>query len=382
MLPDNQYRHTFALLLPLLLVALSSSCSLLQELPYYRQAVHGHLSLWLHQQPIERLLADDSRASLHAPMLPLSDRERQTLTQVQAARQFAQTHLALPAQDQYRDYVRIAQPFVVYNLIAAPAFATQAKPWCYPLIGCQIYRGYYQQADATTLATQLAQAGLDTWVAGVRAYSTLGWFRDPVVSSFVDLGEAELVGLIFHELAHHQVFIADDTRFNESFATAVELEGLLAWFKARNNTAGYSAALNRIRMQQQLAAAAAATKRRLDKAYTALAQGRADVATSLAIKAAAFAALAEQARRIARQAGDAQAFDGWLAGGLNNAKLALMGQYLADVDAFRHLLYAQGCDYPAFYQAVESLGQLPQAERDTRLQRLKQTAAASSACQP
>src|SRR6185295_6312630 len=108
------------------------------------------------------------------------------------------------------------------------AFSTEAKQECFPFVGCVSYRGFFAEADARRHAEKLRSAGNDVYVGGVPAYSTLGWFDDPLLSTFIRYPDAQLSRLLFHELAHQVAYSRDDTAFNESFAVAVEEEGVRA----------------------------------------------------------------------------------------------------------------------------------------------------------
>ena len=186
---------------------------------YYAQSVGGHLDLLSRARPVSDWLAD--------PATPAPLRERLLLSQ--RLRDFAVSELKLPDNSSYRRFADLQRSAAVWNVVAAPELSLTLQTWCFPLIGCVGYRGYYERAGADTLATELRQAGLETQVYGVPAYSTLGWSNwvggDPLLNTFIRWPDAELARLIFHELAHQVAFTADDTMFNESFATAVERIG-------------------------------------------------------------------------------------------------------------------------------------------------------------
>jgi predicted aminopeptidase len=190
---------------------------------YYAQAAKGQWELSRKRQPIEEVLASEDTSPELAARLQL----------VQEARQFAIDELGLPDNDTYRTYADIEREYVVWNVFAAPEFSLQAKTWCFPIVGCVSYRGYFAREDAERKAQQLEEQGYDVIVGGVAAYSTLGKLRDPVLSSMMNWDDLELVGVLFHELAHQVLYIRDDTGFNESFATAVEEFGVLRWLQSR-----------------------------------------------------------------------------------------------------------------------------------------------------
>jgi hypothetical protein len=213
-------RRALRLLLPALLLALLlPACS---SLGYYGQAVNGQLQLLARRQPIDSLLeAESTPADLRA-----------RLALVRQLLDFAAQELALPVHDQYRSYVELDRPFVVWNVFATPEFSMQPKTWCFPVAGCVAYRGWFSEARARADARRLREAGFDVFVGGVAAYSTLGWFSDPVLSTVLYREDHRLAMLLFHELAHQVAYTRDDSVFNESFATAVEQLGLAAWLAA------------------------------------------------------------------------------------------------------------------------------------------------------
>jgi predicted aminopeptidase len=179
-----------------------------------------------HRIPIQRLIND--------PNTPI--KLKNSLKEVESIRIFAKNNLALPLANNYATYVDLHRPFVVLNLFASKPLSFTPKTWCYPIIGCQSYRGYFDTSMAKSAKAQLDKEGWDTWLGGVSAYSTLGWFDDPLLNTFFTGDEASLAALIFHELSHHILYINGDTTFNESFATAVELEGTRLWLKQQNKT--------------------------------------------------------------------------------------------------------------------------------------------------
>ncbi|MFN4115813.1 MAG: aminopeptidase, partial [Inhella sp.] len=208
----------------LLATPLLGGCSLLGEWGYRARAVGGHLDLLARAEPIERWLAD--------PATP--EPVKAQLRMAQRLRRFAVEQLALPDNASYSRYVELPAEAVVWNVVAAPADGLQLRRWCFPLMGCVSYRGHWQQQEAQQLAAQLRAQGLDVYVYGVPAYSTLGYSNwlggDPLLSTFLRWGPAELARLLFHELAHQRAYAPDDSAFNESYATAVERLGLQAWW--------------------------------------------------------------------------------------------------------------------------------------------------------
>ncbi|HTZ00655.1 MAG TPA: aminopeptidase, partial [Rhodocyclaceae bacterium] len=206
------------LLLAACLAALLGGCS---NLGYYLQAVGGQMDMLGRARPIQAVLDDPST----------SERLKQQLVDVGRIRQFASAELGLPDNGSFRRYADLQRPFAVWNVFAAAEFSTKPKRWCYLLVGCADYRGYFSAAAAAGEAEQLRRQGYDVYVAGIPAYSTLGWFDDPVLNTVIDYPVIRLAPLIFHELAHQVAYARDDTTFNESFAVAVELEGMRRWLE-------------------------------------------------------------------------------------------------------------------------------------------------------
>ena len=216
---------------------------------YLMQAAAGQWHVERARRPIERVIADPHTT----PEL------RARLELVRAARRFASSELGLPDNSSYRSYADIGRPYVVWNVVATPEFSVVPRHWCFPVAGCVAYRGYFHEASARAFAARLSAEGYDVAVEGVPAYSTLGKFQDPVLSSMMRYGDDELVAEIFHELAHQLLYVKDDSAFNEAFATTVEDAGLERWLEQRGapgRIAAYRAEQARQAALMQLLAAA------------------------------------------------------------------------------------------------------------------------------
>jgi len=330
-----------------------SACS---TLGYYAQSVSGQLEVLQRRQPITQLLQDDTQP----PKL------RGKLETVERIRRFATTALELPDNGSYTSYVQLDRRYVVWNVFAAPEFSVQLREWCFPVAGCVRYRGYFRESAAHDYASGLAAAGFDTYVVGAVAYSTLGWFNDPVFSSLTGLSDARLAGVIFHELAHQQLYIADDTTFNEGFAMTVELEGVAAWLKSKADAAGaaeYAAFLAR---QEDFVELVGRTREQLQRLY----DSDATSGEKRQEKARLFAAMGSDYVILKRGWGGYDGYDAWFADGLNNAKLAAVGTYRDYVPCFRELFRQAGGDFAAFYRAAAAIGALPEDQRHERLRDL------------
>lgn len=336
-------------LLPLAL--LLGGCS---TVSYYSHVLHGGWAVLKAREPIADILADATRdATL-----------KSRLKDVQAARRFAVTALALPDNGSYTEYSELHRPFVVWNVFAAPELSLAPVTHCFLIAGCVAYQGFYDQTRAKAEAQRLQALGSETFVGGVSAYSTLGWFDDPVLSSMLQWDDERLAATLFHELAHQVAYVPGDTAFNESYGKFVELEGLRQWRKVRG-------------LPEQLPpdmAFEAVFIARMLQARTALEALYASAADDSA-KRAGKAQVFEQLERDMRQLSDAaQAGPGHLrffATPMNNAKLLPFGLYHQWRQAFGVLFRQQGEDWQRFHAAVKALAKLDPPKRLQQLQSLQ-----------
>ena len=306
---------------------------------YYTQAAKGQWELSRKRQPIEDVLASEDTSPGLAERLRL----------VQEARQFAIDELGLPDNDTYRSYADIEREYVVWNVFAAPEFSLQAKTWCFPIVGCVAYRGYFAREDAERKARQLAEQGYDVAVGGVAAYSTLGKLRDPVLSSMMNWDDMELVGVLFHELAHQVLYIRDDTAFNESFATAVEEFGVLRWLESHGLEHKADAYFARRELRQDIMGLVANARDDLAAIYAADAATDQKRATKSERLEALRQDVAERLKEAGRDPGS------WLSRDLNNARLVSMSLYEGRLPEFRALLESCGGDLECFYDESRRL---------------------------
>ena len=232
---------TSRLLRPLILLTLLFTISACSSLSYYRQAISGQMELLQKRRSIDSVVSDPA----------VDERVRQRLKMIQKARAFAVRELLLPDNESYSDYADLGRPYALWNVFATPAYSLEPKQWCYPLVGCISYRNYFSRLPAQAYADSLQAQGYDVYVAGVPAYSTLGWFDDPVMNTMMHWQDYDLVGTLFHELTHQKFYIPDDTVFNESLARAVEQEGLLRWQLVRHSSNIYGAYLENYQRRQQ-----------------------------------------------------------------------------------------------------------------------------------
>jgi predicted aminopeptidase len=297
---------------------------------------------------------------------------RQRLQLAREIRSFASQALALPDNASFTRYADLGRPNVVWNVKATPELSLEPLQWCFTVAGCVAYRGYYDEGEAKAFAQSLREQGLDVSLGGVQAYSTLGWFDDPLLNTFVGGSAIELARLMFHELAHQVVYVAGDTRFNESFATAVEELGLERWVRspevAGSVATGFEPRqleawrMGRARRAQVLALLSS-TREELARVYTL----DEPIEARRAAKQAAFAQLRERYAELRAQWQGYAGYDGFFAQPLGNAHLLSVSLYNDWVPAFRALFDDQGQDFARFYQAVRELAALTPQERERAL---------------
>jgi predicted aminopeptidase len=335
-------------------IGLASGCS---SIGYVAQAAGGHLDLLQRARPVPQWLAD--------PATPEPLRLRLALSQ--QLRDFAVTDLKLPDNGSYRRYADLHRDAVVWNVVAAPVLSLTLKTWCFPLMGCVGYRGYFDRSQAESLAAGLRAEGWEVSVYGVPAYSTLGWSNwvggDPLLNTFVHWPEDALAQLVFHELAHQVAYVADDTGFNESFAVAVERIGSRRWLALRATPEGRAKLSRGEARREDFRALTLRTRQALLAVY---AQGG-DAALQLQRKAEVMAGMrAEYGHLKAGRWGGYAGYDDWLARA-NNASFGVLAAYNELVPDFERLYLQQGSDFPRFYAAVQALAALPRDQRRARL---------------
>lgn len=338
--------------LPMLATLLLGGCS---SLSYYSQLASGQMALLRAREPVADVIADPNRDT----------KLRDHLLKSQQARAFATEHLHLPDNRSYRLYADIHRPFVVWNVFATGEFSLDPVTHCFPIAGCVAYRGYYTQGAARGDAAVQKLEGKDVYVSGVEAYSTLGWFDDPIMSSMMNWGDERLATLIFHELAHQRFYVRDDSEFNESYASFVEQEGTRQWRAARGLPA--EGGSSEARRRDQLTELVLVARDRLKALYAEPLSPQ----VMRERKAAEFERLRSEYRQLrdSQWGGDTR-FDGWVYAPMNNARLLPIGLYDQWVPAFEALFRQVNGDWPAFYSAVEKLGGLPKDERKAALERL------------
>ena len=326
---------------------------------FYWQGLTGQVDILARAKPIPEVIETTTDPAL-----------KDRLVRAQAIRAFASRELGLPDNRSYTSYADLGRSYVLWNVFAAPELSLTPRHWCFPVAGCVNYRGYFAEADARAEAARLVAEGDDVYVGGVPAYSTLGYFDDPVLSTFARYREVELARLIFHELAHQVLYVKDDTSFNESFAVTVEEEGVARWlvYEAKRRDAADAQRLaadfergqrTRADFREMIGPA----RDRLAAIYASLASDD----EKRAAKAAVFAGMRADNERQRAAVGGPTAFDRWFEAGANNAGIAAAGLYADRVPQFKALLAEEGGDLPKFYERVKLLAALPKADREVAL---------------
>lgn len=334
----------------MLAFAPAAGCS---SIGYYFQAVSGQMELTRKAQPIAKVMADpDTSAELKAK-----------LERVVEMRDFASRELHLPDNGSYRSYADIGRPYVVWNVFAAPEFSVKPKEWCFLFAGCVGYRGYFSKAGAEQFAAQLSAQRYDVFVGGVPAYSTLGYFDDPVLSTFVQYPDANIAELMFHELAHQLVYVQGDSTFNESFAVTVEREGVERWVAAHGGEAQRRALEREQVRRQAFAELVASYRERLAGVYAE----PLDEQQMRARKEEVLTQMRAEYGRLKQSWGGFAGYDHWFEQPLNNAQLASVTIYTQLVPAFQRILRENGGDLQRFYAEAKRFAALPKAKRDAEL---------------
>lgn len=339
-----------------------AACATFETVDYYWQGAAGQWDLIARSQPIPDVIGK-SDATLAA-----------RLQRIREIRAFASRELGLPDNGSYTRYTDLGRPFVTWNVFATPELSMTPRQWCFPVAGCVNYRGYFRENEAHVEETRLRAVGDDVYIGGVPAYSTLGWFDDPVLSSFVRWPETEVARLIFHELAHQLLYVKNDSMFNESFATAVEEAGLARWLAARRDPQLATQAARTDRLRALFRELVRTTRTKLYELYASSLpdedKRRAKAETLAAMKAAY-----ERAKAGEPGLGG---YDRWFAQQPNNAALAAIGIYTDRVPAFRELLHESNDSLLVFYGRVREMASWPEHARDAQLDALSARAAAAS----
>jgi predicted aminopeptidase len=344
------YAMRIHILICLFMVATLSGC---ETLHYYGQAVSGQMKILTRRKSIDRLLS--------APETPQTLKTR--LRIVLDIREFAKEALHLPIGNHYLSYIDLKRPYAVWNVFAAPEFSLEPKTWYYPIIGRTAYRGYFSKQMAIGYAEGLKKKHYDVYVAGIAAYSTLGWFDDSVLNTVIHRTDTGLAALIFHELAHQVLHVRDDTAFNESFATAVEQEGLRRWMHATQNQPAYQDYLLQRRRREQFIQLITRFRLRLEALYsqTLLPDDKRPLKKDI------FNQLRFEYAQIKQTWQGYTGYDYWFKEPLNNARLISVSTYYDYLPAFIKILEQSDGDLEQFYGRCKKLAGLSKSERNHRL---------------
>jgi predicted aminopeptidase len=338
-----------------LVVLLTVSAAGCETLQFYRQAAWGQWQIMSARQSVTRLLADSDTAPVLSERLGLS---REIL-------EFAHQHLGLESEGRYASYVELDRSHVLWNVFAARPYSLEDAQWCYPIVGCAPYRGYFNEQRALQVAQRYAERGFETYVGGVPAYSTLGWFEDPLLSTFVSWPAGDLVNLLIHELTHGKVWAGGDVAFNESLAEFTGLRGTQSWFARRGETDRWLAWYARRQGWQSFRDFVVAAKAHLQVVYAGPVQRLEED------KVSAFAGLRSCYESNRDMLGGGR-YDELMAHHFNNAFLVSIGTYAGWLPAFERLFAQHGEDWPRFWQAVEVLAAQDAVTREARLTQLAQ----------
>jgi predicted aminopeptidase len=316
---------------------------------YLMQAAGGQMAIEARREPIAAVLAD----ARTPPQL------RTRLEYVSAARDFASRELGLPDNDSYRSYADLGRPFVVWNVFAAPEFSVEPRRWCFPIAGCVVYRGYFSESAAQRYARRLRRRGDDAAIGGVAAYSTLGHFKDPVLSTMLGWSDAQLAATLFHELAHQVVYVPGDSEFNESFATVVEEAGLERWLAERQRMQELVVWREQRERQSQFISLLLAAREKLRELYGS------DLpdAEKRSRKQYQFGLLKLEYTQLKRQWNGYAGYDRWFDRTLTNAHLVSAATYYGCVPGLQRVLSSVGGDLPRFYEEARRLARM---EADAR----------------
>jgi predicted aminopeptidase len=333
------------------------------NLGYYWQSVTGHMAIVNAARPVQDWLGDATTPEATKRRLELSQR----------IRAYASSELGLPDNASYRRYADLQRRAAVWNVVAAPEFSLTLNTWCFAVVGCVSYRGYYSEADAQREAGVKKAEGLEVDVYGVPAYSTLGYLNwaggDPLLSTFINYPEGELARLIFHELSHQVLYVKDDTMFNESFATAVERMGGAQWLAQHGSEAARAEYAQFDQRRRQFRALTLATRKNLEAIYASAQQNTARAA----MKKIAMQEFKQAYEVLKQQWGGYAGYDAWVAKA-NNASFGALAAYDELVPQFEALFAQQG-SWQKFYDACRALAKLPRDERRAALAAQTRTAA-------
>jgi predicted aminopeptidase len=318
---------------------------------YYRHLAGGQMRILSARKPIESLIANPGT----------DDQLRERLKLVLSIRDFARTEMRLPADDQFIYYADHGRPVAVWNVYATPEFSLSPKTWCFPIVGCTTYKGFFDEHKARTLAAGLMEKGYDVHVSGAGGYSTLGWFSDPIFQNILNRSDEHIAGYIFHELAHNTLYIKGDTAFNEGFAVAVEQEGVRRWLESRRETERFDQYRQQHTRRIEFSSLVQMTRTGLSRIY---AEPGLDITQARQQKASIIGKMHEDYRLLQQTWNGYATYDRWFELPVNNARLILFGTYYDHAPAFANMIRAAGGDMEVFFAMAKQLSQKPREKRN------------------
>lgn len=343
---------------PIFLILAALTVSACSSFGYYLDLMEGHSELLEKRKPIKDILADKST----------DQKLRKLLEKSQKIRNFASKSLNLPENDSYRMYADLKRRYAVWNVIAAKEFSIKPKKWCFLFVGCLSYRGYFSKSDAIAYSKALKKEGYDVYVAGANAYSTLGWFDDPLLNTMMYKSEARRAGIIFHELAHQVLYIDDDSAFNEAFATTVEQEGIKRWMLKNRKNNDYETYLADKKRDSEFNLLLRETRGELKNLY----QEKLSDKIKREKKADIFSLMQKEYTKLKVKWGGYKAYDKWMSQEINNSHLLLISTYHELVPVFKALLKKENNNMDSFYLVVEEIGDLNKNERQKSFDSIRQ----------
>lgn len=353
---DRLWLKAVAVLLVLSVVA---GCS---TVGYYSQIVSGHMKIVMGKKPLATVVQDDKTDS----------KTRHRLQVAAGAREFAIQKLQLPDNDSYTSFYDTKRNYVTWNVVAADEFSFNPRIWCFPVAGCVSYRGYYTKEKAQAYADRLAKEGYDVAVNGATAYSTLGWFADPLLNTMLNRSDASIAALIFHEMAHQKLYVGNDSKFNESFAGFVEQQGLALWQQQQ----GTSDQLTELEIRRKRHADFIQLLRDTRSDLQALYESGIDEPMMRDKKAARYQQLLLDYQSLKLSWNGYRGYDGWFQRELNNARLVSVATYTDYIPAFEVLFDESNRDFETFYLAAQKLSELAPDKRREKMQLLLDRATA------
>ncbi len=338
------------LILAAMLCGLAFSLCSCSTLRFYTQAAGGQWEMLRKARPVAEVMADPACK----PLL------KEKLTTVGHILDDAARELHLPAEGQYRRYANLGRKHAVWVVFAAPEFSIEPKTWRYPLLGRLAYRGFFEERLAEAEAARLKSEGMEVHVSGVAAYSTLGFFRDPLLNTFIGRDDAELAELIFHELTHQRLYLGGDTDFNEAFATAVGQEGARRWLRSRQKWVELARYEKELKVEREFVKLVLQARNELKEVYSRV--YRSQEAERLQ-KQRVLAALKDKAMALDRRHGGGLSIERWFKKPVNNARLATVSSYYEMLPGFEAILKRCGGDVDAFFAEIDTLKKLGHDDR-------------------